>query len=99
MNLQILRQLFQLATNFQMVPGDNDWNECIGYLPNANNGDLRDMWRNDFANANSPFYRFDNPSPALHQSSNATSTIQRYFTLYTTKLPSLALIVSWVSRM
>jgi len=57
------RELFQLATNFQMVPGDNDWNECIGYLPNANNGDLRDLWRNDFANANSPFHQFDNPFP------------------------------------
>ena len=52
------QDLFEQAHNFLIVPGDNDWNECAGYNKTQNAGDLRDMWRDLFADESvSPFSR------------------------------------------
>ena len=51
------RDLFSNASNFLIVPGDNDWNECYGYDVNSNKDTLRELWRQYFA-LDSPFNQF-----------------------------------------
>jgi len=65
------QELFANATNFLIVPGDNEWNECYGYDPSSNDGDLRDLWRQYFA-LDPPFNQFSAPfprgdTPTLHR--------------------------------
>jgi len=56
------QELFGNATNFLLVPGDNDWNECYGYDISSNGGDLRDLWRQTFA-LDAPFNEFSADFP------------------------------------
>ena len=55
--------LFEPAINHILVPGDNDWNECIGYDITKNAGDFRDDWREMFADVTSPFNKFSRNFP------------------------------------
>ena len=59
------RDLFNNATNFLIVPGDNDWNECYGYNVSSNTDPVREMWRDHFANMNSPFDQFSQDFPGI----------------------------------
>ena len=40
--------LFGPATNFLLINGDNESNECLGYDITKPTDDIRDMWRNKF---------------------------------------------------
>jgi hypothetical protein len=57
------QDLFEPAYNFLLVPGDNDWNECVGYDETKNAGDRRDDWREFFADTTSPFNKFERNFP------------------------------------
>ena len=57
------RDLFSDSTNFLLVPGDNDWNECCTYDINSNTDPLREVWRDYFAR-NTAFYQFSSDFPA-----------------------------------
>eukprot|EP00581_Thalassiosira_minuscula_P014206 CAMPEP_0183721870 /NCGR_PEP_ID=MMETSP0737-20130205/13999_1 /TAXON_ID=385413 /ORGANISM="Thalassiosira miniscula, Strain CCMP1093" /LENGTH=488 /DNA_ID=CAMNT_0025951933 /DNA_START=886 /DNA_END=2352 /DNA_ORIENTATION=+ len=57
------RQLYEACTNFLLVAGDNDWNECYGYDINNNTDRMREVWRNYFADSNSTFNQFSKNFP------------------------------------
>ena len=42
----------------------NDWNECQGYEPQQNRDWIRDLWRDKFANSNSPLNQFGRNFPS-----------------------------------
>jgi len=52
------KDLFNNATNFLVVPGDNDWNECYGYDLYSNTDPTRELWRATFSDVTSPFNQF-----------------------------------------
>lgn len=57
------RDLFNLGTNFLIVPGDNEWNECYGYDESSNTDPVKEMWRKHFAAERSPFNKFSKDFP------------------------------------
>jgi len=57
------RELFSTGENFLLLPGDNDWNECVGYDINSNSDPIRQLWRDYFANAASPLNQFGRDFP------------------------------------
>jgi hypothetical protein len=58
------KTLFSQCSNFLLVPGDNEWNDCEGYDINSNSDEMRAMWRDKFANEQSPFHQFSNDFPS-----------------------------------
>jgi len=57
------KELFNSSTNFLIVPGDNDWNECYGYDLYSNTDPVRELWRGHFADISSPFNQFSTDFP------------------------------------
>jgi len=57
------KDLFDDATNFLVVPGDNDWNECYGYDRYSNTDPTRELWRATFSDVTSPFNQFSTDFP------------------------------------
>lgn len=58
------KTLFSQCPNFLIVPGDNEWNDCVGYDINSNSDEMRELWRDTFANELSPFHQFSNDFPS-----------------------------------
>mmetsp|Transcript_8871 Transcript_8871/g.15421 ORF Transcript_8871/g.15421 Transcript_8871/m.15421 type:complete len:261 (-) Transcript_8871:106-888(-) len=63
------KDLFSAIPNFLIIPGDNEWNECIDYNPNSNTDRHRDDWRSTFAEGASPFYQFSMNFPRANNCS------------------------------
>eukprot|EP00986_Skeletonema_menzelii_P006648 scaffold2532_cov79-Skeletonema_menzelii.AAC.9 len=58
------KTLFNQCTNLLLSPGDNEWNDCVGYDINSNNDEMRQLWRDKFANEKSPFHQFSYDFPS-----------------------------------
>lgn len=65
------RALFSTGTNFLIVPGDNEWNECYDYDITSNTSPMREVWRDLFAR-NDAFTAFSRDFPG-----GGRPTIQR----------------------
>ena len=75
------RNLFSEVSNFIIVPGDNEWNECYGYERYQNTDPPREMWRRHFSSESSPFNQFEKDfsgggRPTIHR---ASSNPELYF--------------------
>jgi len=62
-NFNSRKDLFANASNFLLVPGDNDWTECYEYDLYSNTDPAREMWRATFADVPSPFNQFSRDFP------------------------------------
>jgi hypothetical protein len=58
------KALFSQSSNFSLVPGDNEWNECQGQNITSNNDALSMLWRAKFASKQSPFHKFSDDFPS-----------------------------------
>ena len=59
------KTLFNQCTNLLLVPGDNEWNDCVGYNIDSNNDEMRQLWRDKFANEKSQFHQFSHDFPSM----------------------------------
>ena len=63
--------------DFIIIPGDNEWNECLFFDFENNSDPVKDLWREKFAAPDTPFWGFDRDFPLTLGDYPARPTLYR----------------------